>query len=430
MRQSILFLLSVLSCTSNAQLPWPQKTGPAGDGTVSAGDAKNLPLEWDEASGKNIQWKIPLQGFGHCTPVIGEGRVWLTAASEDGKQQFVYCIDQQTGEVLHHKLLFENEHPEDLANPINNYAAPSSVLEPGAVYVHFGTYGTAKLDSQTAEVIWQRRDINVRHFRGPGSSPILFDGMLILTFDGIDHQFVTALDTKTGKTLWKTDRTTDYKDLDGEGKPKREGDMRKAYGTPSVAMVDGKPQLISIGSMAAFGYDAYTGEEIWTITHDDMNAAAQPLLFKNLAIMNTGDRSASFLAVRLDGTTKGNVDSSHVAWMRPKGNSRLSYPVLVGSRVVFVTDTGVVVCVEAETGEMIWTGRIGGNHIASPIVANGLIYFFTIEGDTIVIEAEADELKIVQQNKLAEGMRASPAVASSAFFLRTHGHLYKIAESE
>jgi outer membrane protein assembly factor BamB len=259
-----------------------------------------VPTEWDEDSGKNIAWKIDLEGFGHSTPVIGNGRLWLTSATEDGTQQFVYAIDTRTGCVIHHRLLFENVEPEPLGNAVNTYASPSCVLEDDAVYVHFGSYGTARLDPETAAVVWQRRDLPCRHFRGPGSSPIVWQDLLILTFDGIDQQYVTALDKRNGSTVWRTDRSTDYHDLDPEGKPARDGDMRKAYGTPATIDVAGQTQLVSIGSRAAFGYDARTGEEIWTVTHTDFNAAAPPLFFEGMAIINTGSGGANLMAVRLD----------------------------------------------------------------------------------------------------------------------------------
>ena len=318
-------LLSVFCFTpaeAIADIAWPGKTGPKSCGVASDANAKNVPTTWNETQEKNIAWKVKLEGIGHSTPVIGDGRAWLTSATEDGKQQFVYCIDTQSGKVLHHKLLFENEDPEPLGNPVNSYASPTCWLTSDAVYVHFGTYGTAKLDPKTAKVLWQRRDINCRHFRGPGSSPVLFENLLILTYDGIDQQFLTALNSKTGDTVWRTDRTTDYGDLDEDGKPHRDGDMRKAYATPAVVKVGEQSQVVSVGSRAAFGYDARSGKELWTITHDDYNAAAQPIPFNNTVILNTGSRGANLLAVRMDDTTLGNVDNTHIVWNRERRGTR------------------------------------------------------------------------------------------------------------
>jgi outer membrane protein assembly factor BamB len=423
----ILLLAAVGRFAIAGPLPWPDKSGPTHNGHADPAEAEGLPTTWDEAAGKNIVWKVPLEHAGHSTPVIGEGRVWVTAATDDGTKQYVTALDAASGKVLHQKLLFENVEPEPLGNEINNYAAPSCVLEEGAVYVHFGTYGTARLDPQTAEVVWQRRDINVRHFRGPGSSPVLFEDLLILTFDGIDQQFLVALNKATGETVWQTPRSTNYGDLDEHGLPKREGDLRKAYGTPLLVKVDDRWQVVSVGSRAAFGYDARTGEEIWTVTHDDFNASARPAFVDGIIVLHTGGRSANLLGVRLDGTTKGNVDKTHIVWNRDRGNSDLASPLAVGDRVFMVSATGVGICLNAKTGEEVWQDRIGGTHMASPVFANGLIYCFSQEGVATAVRA-ADTFEIVSTGTLAEGMTANPAIAGGAFYLRTTGHLYKVAQ--
>lgn len=419
--------LALIGETSIAgEFPWPDRSGPTFDGNAAPEDAAGLPVEWDEKTDRNIAWKIPLHGEGHSTPVIGAGKAWFTTAKPDGTQQFIYCIDAGSGEVIDDKLLFHNADPEPLGNDMNSYASPSCVLERGAVYAHFGSYGTARLDPRTAEVVWQRRDIECRHFRGPGSSPVLFEDLMILTFDGIDRQFLTALDKRTGETVWRTERTTDYHDLGPDGEPIRDGDFRKAFSTPGLVEVDGRTQVVSVGSRAAFGYDARTGEELWTIEHENYNAAARPLFFENLAILNTGSRGAHLLAVRLDASTRGNVTETHVVWDRPRGNSRLPSPVLVDGRVYQVTDGGVASCIDARSGEEVWVGRLRGKFTASPVVANDRIYFPNEGGTTYVVKVD-DEFKTVARNRLAEGMRASPATADGALYLRTFGHLYKIA---
>ncbi|HQX49738.1 MAG TPA: PQQ-binding-like beta-propeller repeat protein [Planctomycetaceae bacterium] len=423
---TLIALAGFAACgLASDRLNGPVRTGPTLDGHVAEADAAGLPTDWSEEPQKNVLWKTALEGFGHSSPIIGHGRIWLTSATKDGKQQFVYCIDQNTGKVQHHKLLFENPEPEPLYNSINTYASPSCALEDDAVYVHFGTYGTARLNPETAEVVWQRRDINCRHFRGPGSSPILWNDLLILTFDGIDAQFVTALDTKTGETVWRTDRTTDYGDLDEKGQPKLEGDLRKAYGTPTIAEVDGRALVLSVGSRAAFAYDARTGEELWTIRHDDFNASSPPLIFGNHAIINTGSRSSNLLSVKLDATARGDVSKSRVVWNRDKGNSDLSAPILIGDRIFSTLNNGVASCLNANTGEEIWKHRIVGTFTASPITANGMIYFCNEEGDCFVVKA-ADTFELVSRNHLAEGMRATPSAADGHIFLRTFTHLYAI----
>jgi outer membrane protein assembly factor BamB len=420
------FLVMQMSpAIASDRLNWPVRTGPTLDGHVAAGDSVGLPTEWSEVPEKNIAWKLDLEGFGHSVPVIGHGRVWLTSATRDGKQQFVYCIDQSTGKILHHKLMYENPEPEPLMNEVNTYASPSCALEDDAVYVHFGTYGTARLNPETLDVVWDRRDIRCRHYRGPGSSPILWKDLLVLTFDGIDVQFLMALNKRTGETVWRTDRTTNYGDLDENGQPQREGDLRKAYSTPGVVEINGKAQIVSVGSRAAFAYDALTGKELWTIRHDDFNASSPPAFLENHAILNTGSRGSNLLSIRLDDTTRGDVSASHVIWNRDKGNSDLSAPILIGDRIFSVLNNGVLNCVDARTGNEIWKDRIEGTFTASPITANGVIYFCNEEGVSFVVRA-GEKFELVGKNTLAEGMRASPSAADGRLFLRTFTRLYAI----
>lgn len=427
----ILSLAILGTAFLNAQTPttplyWPDKNGPTFDGVVPGPEAVKLPLHWNSDTGQNIIWKTDLEGEGHSTPVIGGDRIWFTAATVDGKKQYVYGIDRMTGKVVHHIPLFENANPEVLGNPLNNYAAPSPALEADALYVHFGTYGTARIDPQTGKTVWQRRDINVNHYRGPGSSPTIHGDLIFLTFDGINEQFVTALNKKTGETVWKTGRTTDYGDLDKEGKPTRDGDMRKAYHTPSVFNLGGIETLVSVGSRAAFGYDAATGKELWTVRHGGFNAAIRPLVHKEVLILNTGSERSHTLGIRIDDKMKGDITESHTLWDREKRNASESCPVLAGGLLFQITRGGIVTCMNPETGVDVWEDRIAGQHLPSPIVAGDRLYFCNDRGDVNVVKA-ADKFEILATNKLPDAMTSSPAVADGAIFIRTKKQLFKIA---
>lgn len=427
---TVLALLSVFAGAQPATRPvfWPVKGGPTADGMVPAADAARLPLEWDGASGKNIVWRTPLEGQGHSSPVIGGDMIWFTSATEDGTKQFIYGIDRNDGKIIHHKLVFENAAPEDLGNPMNNYAAPSPVLEEDALYVHFGTYGTARIDPATGEKVWERRDINVKHYRGPGSSPIIHGDLLVLTFDGIDQQFVTALEKKTGKSVWKTARTTDYQDLDKDGHPTRDGDMRKAYHTPAVFQMGGRDVLVSVGSRAAFGYDVKTGRELWTVRHGGFNAAIPPLRLGDMLILNTGSERAHTICLRIDDTMQGDITETHLLWDREKRNASEAAPVIVNGTLFQTTRGGIVSAVDVKTGTDLWDDRMAGKHVPAPLVIGDKLLFSNDRGESYLIRATPDRFEQVGMNQLAEPMSASPAVAGGALFMRTSGALYKIAK--
>ncbi|MDG2126329.1 MAG: quinonprotein alcohol dehydrogenase, partial [Verrucomicrobiales bacterium] len=178
-------LLSILLATTTfAHADWPTFRGPNGDGSVPPnkdGSPRTLPTEWSED--KNIAWKTEVAGRAWSTPAVGGKKIWLTNATEDGTRMSVVCLDLETGKKLHDQVLFENAKPEPLGNPVNGYGSPSPAVEPGRAYIHFGSYGTACLDTDNYKVIWQRRDLPCRHYRGPGSSPVLWKDTLILTMD-------------------------------------------------------------------------------------------------------------------------------------------------------------------------------------------------------------------------------------------------------
>ena len=425
-----LALLSVLAKAQPATKPvfWPAKGGPTQDSIVPVADVARIPLEWDGASGKNIAWRTELEDQGHSSPVIGGDMIWFTSATTDGTKQFIYGINRHDGKIVHHQVVFENATPEELGNPVNNYAAPSPVLEEEALYVHFGTYGTARIDPATGAKVWERRDINVRHYRGPGSSPIIYGNLIILTFDGIDQQFVTALDKKTGKSIWKTARTTDYGDLDKEGKPTRDGDMRKAFHTPGVFEMGGKEVLVSVGSRAAFGYEVNTGKELWTIRHGGFNAAIPPLRFGDMLILNTGSERAHTICVRIDDKMTGDITESHVLWDREKRNASEAAPVLVKGILFQTTRGGIISAVDAKSGTDLWDDRLAGKHVPAPLVLGDKLLFSNDRGESFLVRVSAEKFEIVGQNQIAEPISASPAVADGALFIRSSGALYKIAK--
>ena len=385
-------------------------------------EAWNLPLKWSESSG--IAWKTPVPGKAWSTPVIRNGRVWMSNASEDGKEMSVVCVDAKSGAILHNRILFRNAEPEPLGNDVNGYGSPSPAIEDGRVYIHFGSYGTACLDTGTAELIWERRDLPCRHYRGPGSSVILHKDLLILSMDGVDVQYLAALDKETGKTVWKTDRTTEWGDIGPDGKPIAEGDLRKAYTTPIAVMLGTKAVFISTGAKATYGYEADTGKELWKVTYNGFSNAASPLFSNGNVIINTGYGKATLLAVPVIAQSRGDLTGT-ARWEATKRVPQRSSSIIVGDYLFMVADNGVITCLKTENGEEVWSERVNGSFSGSPVHHKGRLYFCNEQGATYVVAAKA-EYKLLSTNELEEGMFASPAAATDGLFLRTTGHLYKI----
>jgi outer membrane protein assembly factor BamB len=399
--------------TASAGENWPNFHGPTNDNHSNATD---LPLTWSET--ENVVWKTPIHDSGWSSPVIWGNQIWLTMATDDGKQSYALCLDRQTGRIVHDLKLFDNAEPED-TRKYNSFASCTPVIEAGRVYVHFGSYGTACLDTNTAQVLWTRRDLPCRHFRGPGSSPILFENLLIVHFDGYDRQYVVALDKQTGKTVWNKNREVDY--------GTDNGDVFKAFSTPLVIDVAGRLQLISPTSKAVLSYDPRTGEELWRVRFSNFSAAARPILGDGVIYVNTGFPKGELMAIRPDG--HGDVTDTHILWHSKKSLPSMPSSLLIGDSLFSVDDAGVATCLDAKTGATVWAQRIGGEYSASPLYAAGRIYCFSYDGKTTVFAPER-KFNQLAENRLAAGFRASPAVAGRALFLRTTSALYRIEQSK
>ena len=415
-----LMLLGMLT----ARADWPDYRGPWANGHASApADTKpaGLPVQWSET--ENVKWKTPIPDRGWSSPVVLGNQIWLTTATEDGHDFFAICVDASSGKILFNEKLFHADTPEPLGNKVNCYASPSPVIELGRVYVHFGSYGTACLDTQTFKVIWKRGDLPCRHYRGPASSPILYKDILILTMDGIDMQYVVALDKQTGRTVWKTDRTADWNDLNTDGRPIGDGDFRKGFGTPLIITSDSGTQMISVGAKAAYSYDPANGRELWKFKTSAHSPAPRPLFGRGLVFIAAGRGKSEWLALRVDG--RGDLTDAQVAWRTTRNVPLAPSPLLVDDLLFSLTDNGVMCCLEAATGKEIWQERVEGEYYASLLYGDGNIYCFNQEGKITVLKA-GRMFEVRATNTLDDGFMASPAVAGKALILRTKKNLYRI----
>ncbi|MFI5379342.1 MAG: PQQ-binding-like beta-propeller repeat protein [Tepidisphaerales bacterium] len=403
----------VLATAAVAEENWPQFRGASQEGIS---DATGLPTAWSESQG--VKWKTAIPGVGWSSPVIWGRQVWLTTATPDGRSRRAIGIDKSTGKIIHDVAVFKPAVPEP-KNPFNSYASPTPVIEQGRVYVSFGTAGQACLDTSSGTILWKNEELKIDHMEGPGSSPILYKNLYIIHCDGTDAQYITALDKQTGKIAWKTPRSYDF-----EGTHLM-WPMRKAFDVPTVARVDGKDQIISVGAKRVYGYEPETGREIWCCDIPGFSVATRPIYRDGVIYVGTGHMKAELWAIRIAGA-KGNVTQTNVLWTLMQGVPLRSSPAVVGEHIYFTTDDGIARCIERKDGRQVWQKRIGTGFSASPLYAAGNLYFFSERGQTIVIKPGGDTPEIVGEFALDDGFLASPAVSGSALYLRTRTHLYRI----
>jgi outer membrane protein assembly factor BamB len=408
-----------LTGTVFAHDSWPQFRGPSGQGHS---DSRGLPLTWSEQS--NIKWKTPIHDRGWSSPIVWSNRVWLTTATPDGTQLFAICVDGDSGKIIHDLKLFDVAQPQ-FCHEFNSYASPTPVIDRGRVFVTFGSPGTACLSATTGKVLWERRDLVCNHFRGAGSSPIVVGALLVMNFDGSDYQYIIGLDKLTGKTFWKTDRSIDFQDLGPDGKPKTDGDLRKAFSTPLKTYM-GQPTVLSLGSKAIYAYDPNNGKELWRFEERSSHSGTVvPAAINGTVYFCSGFSKGQLLAIRP--THFGLLSETNVVWKMTHNVPLKPSFTIVNELLFMVDDGGIASCIETKTGREVWHERIGTKYSASPVYADGRIYFCSEDGKTTVLEA-GRQFKVLAENTLEDGFMASPAIVGKALFLRTRTHLYRIEE--
>jgi outer membrane protein assembly factor BamB len=402
----VMALICLLGTTQAGQ--WPQFRGPDGQGHASASD---LPITFGEQ--ENLAWKVPLAGRGWSSPVIWDRQIWLTTATDEGRSLRAICVQEDTGEILHNVEVFRVPQPPTI-NPKNSYASPTAVIDTQGqrVFVHFGTLGTACLDTSTAKVVWTNQELKLDHKEGPGSSPILWRNLFIVNCDGMDVQYVVALDQQTGKVVWKQERPGPLPD---------NPDYRKAYSTPLIVDVQGQELLISTGADQAIAYEPASGRPAWRLRYQGFSNVPRPIYGHGVLFICTGYMKPQLWAVRLN---PREVSEKDILWRCARQVPANSSPILVNDRIYMTSDQGILTCLDAETGREIWKERLGGGFSASPILADGKLYFSSEEGVVSVIQP-ADSYELLASNQLDGRIMASPAAVGRGFYLRTDTHLYR-----
>lgn len=423
---SVLFLSPVMFASD-----WNQFRGPKGDGIASTGDT---PVDFAKA--KTV-WKTPIAGTGWSSPVVSDGKIWLTTAevqpaSEaeiEKKRQGVkfaqiktvagavklraLCVDAATGEIVHNVLLRDVTDP-DLINPLNSYASPTPVINGNKVVCHFGAYGTWCLDTESADQLWKTALV-IDHSVGPGSSPVVAGNVVLIVCDGIDKQFVTGLDLNTGQQIWTTNRPPMRAD---------DGEFRKAYSTPLLIEIDGKTQAVIPGAQWMCAYDPGSGKEIWRADcGSGFSTTPMAVEHDGLVICSTGFMAPELVAINPAG--KGDVSKTHIVWRTKQGGSTMPTAVAADGLLYSISDKGILTVLNTTNGEIVSRERIGGKFAASPLLASNTLYLGSQEGVMTVIDRRT--MKAVARNSMDGDLMASPAVIGSDLVIRTAKSLQRIA---
>ncbi len=388
---------------------WFQFRGPDGQGHSAV---TGLPTHWSTTD--HVRWKQPIPGKGWSSPVCIGNQIFLTTAMPAGSTHslHVLSLDAVTGKILWDVTLFDRLFANrSRIHGKNSHASPTPVVQDGRLYVHFGTHGTACL-SLDGTVLWRNRDLVYQPNHGSGGSPVLVDGLVVVSCDGADVQFVAALDASDGHVRWKKDR------------PPCDEIKKFAFGTPLVIEAAGQKQIVSPGANWVVAYEPQTGKEIWRVRYEGYSVVPRPVYGQGLVFVATSFDSSQLLAIRPTG--HGDVTETHVAWRHSRSVPSTPSTLLIGEDLYLISDAGVASCVDARTGKVRWTHRVGGKFSASPITDGENIYVVSEGGETTIFRATAGRYVEVGRNKLDEPSLASPAVIDRSLLIRTESALYRI----
>jgi outer membrane protein assembly factor BamB len=427
------------TAATTAATNWPQWRGPDSQGVSND---KNLPTEWSET--KNLLWKTAIPGKGFSQPIIWGKKVFLTTDIEGGPEPTGYkppkrligekefthpewdgvdklhtfktlCLDRDTGKILWEQTSYEGR-VYDYRHKRGNYAAPTPITDGRYIYSYFGSEGVYCYDLN-GKLIWKKSLGNVGTMgMGVGTSPVLHENLLILLCDEDvgKNSFITALDKKTGKEVWRAARP-----------------VQVSWATPVIVKTQQRAELIVSGNEFLISYDPKTGNELWRTKGLKSHAIATPVVGHGLVILSSGFPSKVITAVKLGGA--GNLDDTDkIAWRYNKGTSYVPSPILYGDYIYLMSDGGILTCLNAKTGEVVYEGgrvpvatKFYG---ASPVAFDGKILLTSDDGDTFVIKA-GPKHEVLGTNSIGEPCRTSIAIADGKLFIRGEKHLFCIGNS-
>jgi len=421
---------------------WPQFRGLAGNSALAK---LNHPAVWNPS--RNIAWSADLPGGGWSSPVVSEGRVYVTTASAGGRlkpkgfsdgvasmrsffggsrkpvgkvRYAVHCLQLSDGKQLWTKSVVEAEPPHRV-HPSNTYATESPVAIGGRVYAYFATIGIVACLDRDGQEVW-RMDVGAfptsSNF-GTGSSLAYDEGRLFLQCDNQQKSFLLAINAADGKQLWRANRRG-----------------RTSWSSPLVWRNQVRSELVVCGSADVTSYDLESGESLWMLTGVGGSFSASPAADRQRVYFgNSGPgRSGPLVAVAAGAsgelTVAGQSAGPGVAWVQRNSGPGLASPVSDG-QFVYVTGRGILSVYDAESGQRLKRTRLPGSSsiAASPWIAGDRLFVLDESGNTHVLKTGRD-VEPVAKNSVQGLFWSTPSVAGSNLLLREAGRLYCIRNSE
>jgi outer membrane protein assembly factor BamB len=420
---------------------WPSFRGPQASGIA---EGQNLPDAWNGKTGENILWRTSIPGLAHSSPVVWGNRIFVTSAvSSDSKATFrpglygdgdaskdrsrhrwmVYALDKHSGKILWERVAHEGE-PLEKRHIKSTYASSTPATDGRMVVAWFGSQGVHAYDVN-GRFLWKvdlgRIDLgayDIPTFEwGSASSPIIWNGLVILQCDTQTDSFLLALDGSTGKTVWKTDR-----------------DEIPSWGTPTVAMTSAGPELVANASNYIRGYDPRTGKELWRLGRSSKITAPTPIFAEGVFVVASGrgpERPIFVVKSNARGDLTlpdGKTNSEAIVWSRTGRGSYMPTPLVYNGILYVLANNGLLDAYNLRTGDEIYRQRlpsVGSGFSASPVAADGKIYLANEDGEMLVIAA-GQKFSHLATNTMGELLMATPALSDGVMYVRSSASLFAI----
>jgi outer membrane protein assembly factor BamB len=399
----VFSILCGATCLCEAQ-EWTRFRGPNGTGVS---DAKTIPTKWTDA---DFNWKLKLDGTGHSSPVCWGDKVFVTSCDERSGKFFIHCVSATDG-----KMQWQKEFPiaPHEKHALNSLATSTPTVDADHIYVCRTDPTSVKIIAlnHRGEKVWERDLGTFEGNHGSGTSPIVYEGMVILSNDQDRESSLIAMDAKTGRTRWQTPRKS----------------RASNYSTPCIyKSFDGKPVLIFNSEphgISAIAPD--TGKPVWEFTQAfDKRSVSSPVIAAGLLLGSCGSGGGGNYLVAVRPPT-GEGKSPERAYEVRRSAPYVPTSVCVGNKLFLWSDAGIVSLVDAPTGEVKWQERAGGTYYSSPVCVDGRLFCPTTTGEMVVVSA-SDKFEVLARNPLGEQTHSTPAVSGGRMFIHTAGHLLSI----
>lgn len=392
--------VAMVAVEGEAAQYWTRWRGPSGQGTVTG---TNYPERWSPT--ENVRWRTAVPGDGNSSPIVWRDFIFLTTAYDEGARVSVLAYSRATG-----RKLWETFVPASAvrSHDKNGHASATAATDGERVYALFGSI-LAALDL-TGKILWTRDMGAVTAYHGPAGSPLLYEDRLIVYRDQSSGGYIAAMDTRTGRQLWRTPR-----------------EQNVGWGTPVAVHVGDRDEIIVNGQHRVQSYDPMTGRELWSCRGTTFEVIPTPVVGYGMVFCSSG-RAGPTLAIRPGG--QGDVTSTHLAWTNPRGSPFVPSPLLYGDQLYMVNDmASIVTAFHAESGALRWQGRLGvaqrEGFSASPVGVDGKLFFTNDDGETFVLRA-GPTFQLLHVNRMDERTLASPALVGGRWYFRTDRHLIAI----